>query len=840
MTYPVPPPLPPSIEATQTIAQFSQSPLSAAKNAALLGSPVEIGYPVEQVAIDDTTATKKISASSTAIQPLQVKNVNPGTFAKLKQLSADKMSESTVIEETPSNYIQPLPLNNGASSAEIATSDVVAQVAQATPQEVVPILQPGESNFPVPVIIPEQRIEQQQSQPPQPTPSPTTPVPQSPQPTPSPTTPVPQSPQPTPSPTTPVPQSPQPTPSPTTPVPQRRVLELNSDRQEYDVERQIVTAEGNVLLRYDGGVLDADRLQVSLQNLIGVGEGNVAFTRGQQVVRGERFTYNFVQNTGDLINGSGQIFVPSAGADLSPSLPTDVTAGGVPLRPPSDRSIANQPLQQVTTPGGVGITLGSERNPGGLPLPPRGGQVRRLRFEAKQVNIYPEGWQARNVRITNDPFSPPELELRADTVTLTRETPDRDRIKTTGQRLVFDQGLSIPIPKDEQVIDRRQREVTPGLVNFGYDQEDRGGVYAERNFKLIDSERLQASITPQFFVQQAVFDNGGNIFDPELFGLKTRVNATLGPRTSVIGSAVFTSLNPTDFENKLRASLRLRSAIGSLERPYGVTLEYSYRDRLYNGSLGYQTVQSSVGGIITSPVIPIGDTGINLSYQAGAQYISADTDRIELLDPIRENNRISLGRLQGSAALSRGFLLWQGTPLPATATAGLRYTPTPVVPYLQLFAGLRGDTNHYSNGDQQSLLTGTIGLQGQIGNFSRPFLDYTGFNVSYSQGIRSGASPFLFDRAADTSVLSAGISQQIYGPFRLGLQTFLNLGTGEQISTDYFLEYTRRTYGITLRYNPVLELGSISLRISDFNWVGGTDPFSDEVQPTVGGVRRNN
>jgi len=58
-----------------------------------------------------------------------------------------------------------------------------------------------------------------------------------------------------------------------------------------------------VLLRFDGGVLDADRLQVNLLNKIAVGEGNVALTRGQQVLRGERFTYNFVQDSGDLLNG---------------------------------------------------------------------------------------------------------------------------------------------------------------------------------------------------------------------------------------------------------------------------------------------------------------------------------------------------------------------------------------------------------------------------------------------------------------------------------------------------------------------------------------------------------
>jgi len=45
------------------------------------------------------------------------------------------------------------------------------------------------------------------------------------------------------------------------------------------------------------------------------------------------------------------------------------------------------------------------------------------------------------------------------------------------------------------------------------------------------------------------------------------------------------------------------------------------------------------------------------------------------------------------------------------------------------------------------------------------------------------------------------------GPFRLGVQASLNLDTGELYNTDFTLEYSRRTYGIALRYNPDL-LGS--------------------------------
>ena len=109
----------------------------------------------------------------------------------------------------------------------------------------------------------------------------------------------------------------------------------------------------------------------------------------------------------------------------------------------------------------------------------------------------------------------------------------------------------------------------------------------------------------------------------------------------------------------------------------------------------------------------------------------------------------------------------------------------------------------------------------------------------YRQGLTRNESPFYFDRYVDQQVLSFGLTQQICGPLRGGLQTFYNVETSKEISTDYFLEYSRRTYNIMLRYNPVLEIGSINLRISDFNWEGNPIPFQGTgIKPVVDGVTR--
>jgi hypothetical protein len=591
------------------------------------------------------------------------------------------------------------------------------------------------------------------------------------------------------------------------------IVELDADRQEYDVLRDIFTGEGNVEMRFRGAVLTADRVQVNLINRIAVAEGNAQLVQGEQILRGNRFEYNFVQTQGTILRASGEVFLPTLGDSFSSTLATDASAGAV------------QPDSGVSSLGGLSIGLG---NSGGSPS---GGAIRRFRFEADQLDFTAGGWVATNVRITNDPFSPPELELRANTATFTRLSPTRSEIRARNPRLVFDQGFTLPLLRNRLILDDRERNT---LFQLGFDDEDRGGLFVESTFSLISSPVVQLQVRPQVFLQRA-FTDSPSLFEPRNFGVASVLNITLSPTTTVEGNVVLTSLDTADLEDNLRASLRAKQLLGR----YTLALEYSYRDRLFNGSLGYQNVQNSLGFIVTSPQIALGNTGINLSYQAGVQAVTANTDRLDLLDSVRTNDRIDLTRYQASVALNRPIVLWQGQPLPATPTEGLRYTPNPIAPYLLLIPSARAVVGLYSNGDSQSTFTGSLGLYGQFGHFSRPFLDYTSFNLTYSQSARQGESPFLFDRDVDQQVLSAGFLQQIYGPLRLGVQASINLDRNQSIDTDYILEYSRRAYAITLRYNPERQVGSLGLRISDFNWGTAPEPFSGSGGTVSGGVRQS-
>ncbi|MBE9102824.1 DUF3769 domain-containing protein [Vacuolonema iberomarrocanum] len=591
------------------------------------------------------------------------------------------------------------------------------------------------------------------------------------------------------------------------------VLELDADRQDFDTVRNVFVAEGNVELRFRQAILTADRIRVNLNTRQAVADGNVVFRRGQQLLLGNRLDYNLTQATGNISGVRGEIFLPTSDSDLT-ILPNDASVSGRPGLP-LDETLDLEARQDAPIATGEGFEFGV----GTEQLELTGG-IRRLRFEAESAVFFPDGWQATNVRITNDPFSPPELELRSPEVTYRRLSPLRAEIIARNPSLVFDQEFRIPLFQQRIIIDNRRRNNNPPLFDIGFD-DDLGGLFLRRPFNIITTLRARFTVSPLLLVQRALEDNGGNIFSPNSFGAEVRFNYTISPTTRFRVRSLFESL---DFETSedITASVQLIQRVGT----HQITAEFAYRNEFFNGSLGEREVLSSFGAVLTSPLIELGDTGLRLSYQAGMQYVTAETNRRELLDDGVNRDEVGLFRAQASATLSRTFRIWRGRPLPRTREEGLRFSPTPVVPFLNLVTSLRGTTTYYSNDDTQSSLRGSIGLRGQLGHFSRDFFDYTGFNVTFTEALVEGQSPFFFDRDVDRTTLSFGILQQVVGPIRVGFQSSFNLDTGREINTVYRLQYVRRTYSINLSFSPIREEGSLTLQINDFDWRQPRDPFS--------------
>ncbi len=560
-------------------------------------------------------------------------------------------------------------------------------------------------------------------------------------------------------------------------------LETFADRQEYDTLRQLFNAIGDVFIRFREAELQADRVQTDLNENIVVAEGNVVLTRGDQVIRGDRLEYNLILDRGFVTQASGALNVAQSEQFTSSrvSSPAQPTLPGI----QADTS-SLYPETELT--------------------------VERLNFSADFLEFDGRRWTATNLRVTNDLFSPPELEVRAETATLEPFSPSNTRLIMRRGRLVFDQNTAVPLLREEYVLGE-QREILP--FQFGYDNEDRGGFYLARRFNLVSNATTRLAIAPEFYLQRAI-NSDFNLAQTQVYGGTFQIEHRFTPTTLLRGYGLITNLDPGEWPGTSRGNLLLKQ---EFSQGYALNAQAIYRERLINGSLGEQEIQSSLGGIFVSPFLFLGNSGVVLNFQASGNYITASSDFPNLgLQP-------GLGRLQGVINVYKEFNIWRGETLEPTPQAGLRYTPTLLRPYLNFYVNGQGVGSYYTSGNTQPSLQGTAGFRGQFGYLSRNWFDYTGFDIGYSQTLTNGGSPFLFDRIVDFSVLNVGARQQIYGPFLAGITSQMNVDTGRFFNTNIFLEYSRRTYGVILRYNADYGIAGIVLRISGFNWQGNSNPF---------------
>jgi hypothetical protein len=599
-------------------------------------------------------------------------------------------------------------------------------------------------------------------------------------------------------------------PTPKTPVNRSLgggVVELRAEEQSYDSKEQIVTANGNVRVRFRNALLRADRVTVDIPSRKAVATGNVLIKRGEQVLRGDKFDYDFGNDKGEVTSASGDVYQPTLerDVDIANNKPQALPPGGsrFPEVSLADKLERDQPVSKIERRGAAGGVATT---------------ITRLRYRADKLEFDGKVLTGSGVRLTNDPFSPPELEVRADRATFKNIGPGQDQIDTSNARVTLEQNVNIPLVVAQFGLGKTALETNP--FGIGFDNDERGGLFFERTLKLANDDKILWTLTPQYFAQRVIAQDKLTSLDS--IGVKTALTANLAPGTVFEAKAALTSLEPSVLGNSLRSSLSLTQDLDLPTGKHKIAVDSAYRERVFNGTLGFQDLQSSLGIGITSPKIALGDTGINFDYNAGFRLLNAGTDRVGVG---ASDGRVNLGRFQMAANLNKSWRLWEGIGPDPNERSTYNYSPVPVIPYLQLNTGINARVGSYTNGESQSLYGYGISLQGQIGHFTAQAFDYTGFNVGYSQGFLSGSSPFLFDRFLDTRVITAGINQHLFGPLKAGIQTSINVDTSRPISTDYYLEYSRRTFSIVTRYNPVLQLGSIGVRINDLDWRGQADPF---------------
>ncbi|WP_094559145.1 DUF3769 domain-containing protein [Synechococcus sp. 8F6] len=493
------------------------------------------------------------------------------------------------------------------------------------------------------------------------------------------------------------------------------------------------------------------------------------------------------------------------------------------------------------------------------PTSNKGGTISRIRFQGSQIRIRGNRWTAEAMAFTNDPFTPAGSWSLARKVVAVMDERGVTRISSRSTQILLDGKVSLPAITNTTIGEEEAR------FAIDTDKDDRDGFYIGYNLEPIKLGRGGSlQLQPQLMVQRALEGRtssfvlpGESLASPtveqsatfgDMFGLLAALNLPMG-WVSLDADASLSTFNPDNFRSGTRSITRLSAPLSLPGHDSAsAALFGSYRERIYNGSLGLQTVAYSYGANLAGTAVfnrpkpaatgngdsaeqPIPSqtkgpffTPVVLNWAAQSGNYQATLFETNTLD--------TLWRSYANLAIGTTLQLWQGSALDASddPKRGLRYAPSPVVPGLGVDFGASGYLASYSNGSNQSTLTLRGGPSFTLGQFDKPFLDYTRFSASIAGTFLGGGSPFGFDRTVDLRTLSFQAAQQIYGPLVVEAGATFNIDNGSEFYGDVSYSYVevklqRRSYELGVYYSPYDGIGGIRVKLNDFNFTGTGTPF---------------
>jgi hypothetical protein len=503
-------------------------------------------------------------------------------------------------------------------------------------------------------------------------------------------------------------------------------------------------------------------------------------------------------------------------------------------------------------------TTDSLNNAGQKYRPPsnKGGTISRIRFQGSEIRIRGNRWTAEQIAFTNDPFTPAASWSLARKVVAVMDERGITRINSRSTQILLDSKFSLPAITNTTI------GAEEAKFAWDTDRRDRDGFYVGYNLEPIKlGRRGSLELQPQLMVQRALEGRTNSFVLPgeslgssnsqqpasfgDMFGLLAALKLPMG-WVSLDSETSMSTLDPENFRSgtrsitRLTAPLRLPGHASASAALFG-----SYRERIYNGSLGLQTLVYSYGANLTGTSVFNQPKG---RLKGEATMTETPVKQAPFFAPVTltwaaqsgnyqatlfETNTLeTLWRSYANLAISSSLQLWQGKELSQNGdpSLGLRYSPTPIIPGVSLNFGTSGYLATYSDGARQNTLTLWGGPAFTIGQFDKPFFDYTRLSTSIAGTFLNGASPFGFDRTVDLRTLSFQAAQQIYGPLVIEAGATVNIDNDSDFYGDVSYSYVelklqRRSYEIGVFYSPYDGIGGIRVKLNDFNFAGTGTPF---------------
>ncbi len=607
-------------------------------------------------------------------------------------------------------------------------------------------------------------------------------------------------------------------------------LRIIADRQ-YDLNQNIFIAEGNVSAYLNGGVLMADRLEFNKINNTVEAKGEIRFKRGYQYLRANSLFYNLNEQKGFISDVYGILDIEYLSQDLK-------------VLNKNRQSLKSKGSRQEGDIKDLELQDGYYFKIGNIPSKVNQitkvnrltGSISRWRIEAPLIEISSRGWTAKKMKFTNDPFSPSQTRIEAENVIAKEDLVDGSTT-ITAEKSVLSLSDSVKVPGGKRFGSKKKKS----LWKYEIDSKDRDGLFVSRILDPIyQDSKYKFSIQPQFLIQRSILGENNSYKDSKASVISDSIKHP-NSMTDLFGSLIDFEANYDNWEIDFLADIstfnyerildgtRFRGdVIRSVDFPVlgesKLDFFHAYRSKAWNGSLGQTNIYSA--------------SGVFLIKEGSSQYSNL-SDNYKLAfglanyqaEAFSEKKLLMNWRTSAYTEFTRKYHLWRGENVRLDDNHAYRYSPVPIYPEVNFNTKLITSHFIYEEGSYQSVFGLSLGPEIIYGRLERPFFDYTKITIMPGFKLKSGDSPYRFDRAVDLKNLEIELTQQIYGPLLLKGGFSLNIDSksdnyGNFSDQKYSLLYQKRSYDFEIFYSPYQESGGFIFRMNGFNFNGtGSSSF---------------
>ncbi len=615
-------------------------------------------------------------------------------------------------------------------------------------------------------------------------------------------------------------------------------LQISSESQYWE-QGEIFFAEGNVRAFINGATLKADKLEVDQLNKNLVAKGNVVFINGSNYFTASYFQYNLNNKKGKLENVYGVIDIKLIPKDLNLIQSNELNRI---VRQQQEESILSEVKLQD------GFTLEGSSDPSMKILSSKESQINsinRWRLKADNIRIHKNGWKAKKVSFTNDPFNPAQSRIDSYKVELLEIGEDKENYTLTASKsyLVLEGKLKIPLGNRE--ISKEGLEDWKRFEKWilGIDGNDRDGIFIGRQLSPIKLPlKYTWSLQPQYLIQRSLQEKtnsypteGADSNSPkvlssitaaDVFGLESEISGrTLSWDTNF--SSNISTFNPNRFANGSRHSVSFSKEFNARKfKGIEANIFGEYRYNLYeiwDNSIDSNDIYTAYGFKLDKKgSLNFDNIKSQYALRVGlGEYHAIENNSDKLINRFRSNLN---GRIETNYPI---FYFKSKKPVEYIRPSN---SPKVITPSFDLNSLITSSNYIYEGGQRQSSIGLGLGPEITLGSLSKKYFDYTNLSILPTVTFKAGNSPFQFDNRKDLITLNVDLSQHIIGPLLIKSINEWNIDSGSDkygdiIASKVAIMIQRRAYEMGLFYDIENKSGGVSFSLNGFSFKGIPDSF---------------